>query len=64
MGNERTMELVRELTEVLRKANDNADIMCLPSESQAMATQYHEDAVRIIEELTGCKWEFTWLTWF
>ena len=59
----RMQELVEELADVMRQGNSNADHMMLPSESRARMNGLFEEAYRIIEELTGEKWNFTCLTW-
>lgn len=59
----RMQELVEELADVMRQGNSNADHMMLPSESRARMNELFEEAYRIIEELTGEKWNFTCLTW-
>lgn len=61
-GNE-LEKLVTELTNVLKEGNENADRMCLPSESERRAAELHERAKEIVKEITGYEWEFTWLTW-
>lgn len=57
-------ELIDELAGVMREGNMNADIVMLPSESQAMAQSYMQRAIKIIEELTGEKWDFSYTTWY
>lgn len=64
VNKDRTEELVRKLASVMKQGNENADIMCLPSESQAEAKRLYEEAIELVEEITGEKWEFTWLTWY
>ncbi len=61
---DRTEELVRKLASVMRQGRENADITRLPSESQEEARRLYEEAIELVEEITGEKWEFTWLTWF
>lgn len=55
---------VEDLAAVLRAGQDNADICVLPSESQENARQLREQAISLVEEITGEKWEFSYLTWY
>ena len=55
------MEKIEKLAEILREANHCP--MMLPSESQARADSLLGQATSIIEELTGEKWYFEFLTW-
>lgn len=57
-------QLVNELANVLKEGNENADKMCLPSESQERASELHERAKELVNEITGYEWNFTWLTWY
>lgn len=57
-------ELIAKLAEIMREGNRNADIAGLPSETQARAKRLIEDAIAVIEELTGERWEFSFLTWY
>jgi hypothetical protein len=55
-------ELIEELAEVMREGNLNGDMMMLPSESAENARSLMQRAIEIIEELTGEKWEFSYVT--
>ena len=55
--------LITRLAEIMRDGNRNADMPDLPSASQARAQRLLEDAIEVIEELTGEVWEFSFLTW-
>lgn len=54
-------EKIQRLSEILRNANYCP--MMLPSESQERAASLYEEAVSIIEDLTGAKWYFERLTY-
>lgn len=54
---------VDELASILYQGNHNADRMTSPSESQARADELMQRAIDIIEDLTGQKWNFTYITW-
>lgn len=54
---------INRLKEVLQEAAINGEKMMLPSESAANAKAYMEEAISIVEELTGEKWEFPFLSW-
>lgn len=56
-------EKIKELAEIMRDGYCNADQVMLPSESQARAAYLQEKAQNIVEEITGEKWEFSYLTW-
>lgn len=53
---------VRELSEVMREGNRNADVMMLPSDSQASARSLMQKAIQLVESITGEKWDFSYLT--
>ena len=55
-------EKIDELAEVMREGYLNGDYACLPSESMDRARCLRERAIEIIEEITGEKWEFTYVT--
>ena len=57
------MDKINDLAETMRAGQDNADVMMLPSESQERAAYLQEKALSLIEEITGEKWEFSYLTW-
>lgn len=54
---------VDRLSEILNLANHNADKVSLPSESQAQARTYMDEAIGIIEEMTGAEWSFPYTSW-
>ena len=56
--------LIEELRSVMEQGNNNADRMCLPSESQAVAAELQARAIAIIEELTGSEWNFSFLSFY
>jgi len=55
-------EKIERLAKILREGRTNADRMALPSESQARADALMQEAISIVEELTGEKWEFSFMT--
>lgn len=59
-----TKALLEELKNVMYKGHLNADHMVLPSESQARAAELFNRAVEIIEEITGEKWDFSYITFY
>ena len=63
MSGEEALEYINKLADILDKANHNADWPALPSESKEKADYLFEQAISIIEEMTGKEWEFTWLSW-
>lgn len=56
-------EKIKQLKELMRKGNCNADQMMLASESRYRAESLMSEAIAIIEDITGEKWEFTWTTY-
>ncbi len=52
---------IARLKEVMSEGEFNADRMMLPSESMANAKALYEEAVSIIEDITGGKWEFSYI---
>lgn len=59
---EAIIEKVNRLAEVLRKGRHNADEIRLPSESQADAAALEEEAISLVEDITGEKWDFEYWT--
>lgn len=55
-------EKIEELAELMRRGNANGDLSALPSESQAIAQDLMSRAIGIVEEITGEKWEFSYIT--
>ena len=55
---------INKLSEVLSEGRRNADYGELPSVSREKADMLFHDAIQIIEELTGEKWEFSFTTWY
>ena len=55
---------LNKLAEIMREGKRNGDVMALPSESAANAQKLYRDAVEIVEELTGEKWEFSFITYY
>lgn len=55
-------ELIKKLAEVMREGQRNADRAQLPSESQERAARLMQEAIRLVEELTGEEWEFSYIT--
>ena len=53
---------IKRLAEVLHEGNRNGDIMMLPSESVARADQLFHEAIEIVEDITGEKWDFSYIT--
>lgn len=51
-------EKINRLAEVLRKGNHNADRIRLPSETQVDAEKLEREAISLVEEITGEKWNF------
>lgn len=56
------INLINELKEIMHEGNHNADVMRLPSETQADAQALMKRAIEIIEQLTNEKWNFQYLT--
>ena len=56
-------ELIKKLAEVMREGQRNADLAQLPSASQERAERLMQKAIRLVEELTGEEWEFSYITW-
>ena len=56
-------EKVEDLADIMRRGNRNADVVMLPSESQYIAESLIKSAIEIIEDITGEKWDFRFLTW-
>lgn len=54
---------VKELAEIMREGNANGNRLMLPSESASRAERLMKEAIEIIEEITGEKWEFSFLTY-
>ena len=59
--NKSTQKKVDELAELLREANYCP--MMLPGESQARAKSLMEEAIKLVEEITGEEWHFEYLTY-
>ena len=59
---ENLLEKIEELRNVMRRGNSNGDVMMLPSESMASANELMKDAIRLVEEITGEEWEFSYIT--
>ena len=55
-------EKIEELADVMRQGNLNGDRMALPSESVANAKALMMQAITLVEEITGEKWEFSAMT--
>ena len=53
---------VDELAGVMRMGQENADEVMLPSESQRIARELMQEAISIIEDITGEKWDFSFWT--
>lgn len=53
---------VDELAEVMRKGNHNADVIDLPTVTQGNAEALMNEAISLVEEITGEEWNFTYLT--
>lgn len=58
-----TISKVRELAEIMRAGNTNGDVALLPSESVLRANQLMKEAIDKIEEITGEKWDFSYITY-
>jgi len=56
-------EKIEELAEIMRDGNRNGDLMMLPSDSQSCANNLMRRAIDLIEEITGERWEFSYITW-
>ena len=54
---------VKELAEIMGEGKLNGYKMALPSESQQKAQSLMENAIQIIEEITGQEWDFSFITW-
>lgn len=57
------LDKIDELKEIMRAGNRNGDLALMPSESQANASSLMQQAIELIEEITGEKWEFSFVTW-
>ena len=53
---------LEELREVMREGNCNGDCIMLPSESARRAEALKERAIKLVEEITGEEWNFTFLS--
>lgn len=53
-------EKVEKLTEIMRQGHDGSEYRMLPSESQARAQRLEHEAISLVEEITGEKWEFAY----
>lgn len=51
---------VDELAEIMRSGHDGSEYRMLPSESQARAKYLFNEAISLVEEITGEKWEFAY----
>ncbi len=60
---ENVMDKVEELAEVMRAGRRNGDIIALPSESRATAADLYEKAIALVEDITGEKWDFSYMSW-
>ena len=58
-----TREKIEELAEIMREGNCNAEQCMLASDSQNRAAELMQSAISIIEDLTGEKWEFSYITY-
>ncbi|MBP5461919.1 MAG: hypothetical protein J6Y20_07330 [Lachnospiraceae bacterium] len=56
------MAKVERLREVMQAGQRNADVCMLPSESAENARSLMAEAISIVEEITGEKWEFSFMT--
>lgn len=56
------LEKIDTLAEVMRAGNHNADEISLPSESQANAGELMQQAIELVEDITGEKWDFSYWT--
>ena len=54
---------VAELKEIMRQGSINGNRIELPSVSQANAESLMKRAIDIIEDMTGEKWDFSFVTW-
>lgn len=57
------LEKVERLADVMRRGQANGNVMRLASESQAIASDLYEEAIEIIEDITGEEWDFSYLTY-
>lgn len=53
---------IEKLREIMRAGNANADVLRLPSESRAEAAALMQEAISLVEDITGEKWEFSFLS--
>lgn len=53
---------IERLAEIMRKGNRNGDIMALPSESVGRANSLMQEAIDLIESITGEEWNFSYMT--
>lgn len=51
---------IDDLADIMRRGHDGSEFRMLPSESQARAEQLCNQAIELVEELTGEKWDFTY----
>lgn len=51
---------IDKLAEIMRKGHDGSEWHMLPSESQARADWLEQEAIELIEEITGEKWKFAY----
>lgn len=54
---------IEKLKEVMQEGNLNGDRMMLPSESVGCAKRLMEEAIKLVEEITGEEWNFTAITY-
>ena len=58
--NDTQMERLRE---IMREGHSNAYQAMLPSQSASRAERLMSEAIEIIEEMTGEKWDFSYITY-
>ena len=54
---------INRLKELMQEGQLNGYRAMMPSDSQAYANDLMQEAISIIEEITGEKWEFSFVTW-
>ena len=55
---------IDELAEIMRSGHNGSEWKMLPSQSQERAKHLENQAIKLIEEITGEEWDFTYISYF
>lgn len=61
--NESVGAKINRLKDIMREGQANGYRMMLPSESQSRAKELMDEAISLVEEITGEKWDFSFVEW-